>query len=300
MNTTNHSSSRIDRSSRLEPREEYVFKYVLVSFLRAEKNIHEAIQKLGIASVENLAVDQSLISLFEMDLEKLNAKEETALNDYFEDQFNLALSNLSQNMPALTNSHLNSLQNSRSLPFTVLNNSEAFSFKLPDHDKENVKDDLLLKLTQHLENKFLLATKFLREAVEMNTNPDFKLLRERNVELSNQLKTELKSKDELVQKLITADRQASEYFEQLQLNEEELKNLDALRSQNEDMKRQMKQYNADFRKLCKEKEELEKYKLLFKDDLPGLEKSEYHKVTSMRIDDKYHFQANSQSRASLR
>lgn len=257
-----------------------MFKYMLISFMRAEKSIHEAIQSLGVGSLENLTIDQSLISLFESDLEKLNSKDEATLNDYFEDHFNLALSNLSQNLPALTNHHHHSnnnnslLQNSRSVPFGVLNNSaEQFSFKLPDHDKENIKDDLLLKLTQHLENKILMATKYLRDAVEMNKSPDFKALRERNVELVNQLKEELKMKNELVQKLIAADRQASEYFDQLQLNEEELKNLDALRSQNEDLKRQMRQYNADFRKLCKEKEELEKYKLLFKDDLPGLEKS---------------------------
>ena len=273
---TNKSLSRLDRSlsridrSKLEPRVEYVFKYMLISYMRAEKNIHETIQALGYGSLENLTIDQSLISLFETDLEKLNSKDETALNDYFEDHFNLALSNLSQNVPVLTNS---ALQNSKSMPFGTLNTSEPFSFRLPDDDKENIKDDLLLKLTQHLEKKILTATKYLREAVEMSKNPDFKALRERNVELVNQLKDELKLKNELVQKLINADRQASEYFDQLQLNEEELKNLDALRTQNEELKRQTKQYSTDFRKLCKEKEELEKYKLLFKDDLPGLEKS---------------------------
>lgn len=281
MNTANQISKyEPSQIAKHEPRAEYVFRYLLISFLKAEKEIHETVQNLGVASIGDLTFDQSLISVFEKDLEKLNCGNEQTVNEYFEDHFNLALSNLSQNIPSLTNhnrSTVNSLSNSRGLPLAALNNSEQqFSFKLPDHDKENIQDDVVLKLTQHLQSKMSLIIKHLKDAIEMNKNPDFQALRERNVELSGQLKEECRMKNELVQKLIDADRQASEYFDQLQLNEEELKNLDALRTENEELKRLRKQHSSEYHRLCKEKEELQKYKLLFQNDLPALEKSKYH------------------------
>lgn len=107
----------------------------------------------------------------------------------------------------------------------------------------------------------------------MNNNQDLKVLRERNIELTNKLKDEFKHRDEAVQRLIKAEQNGLKYFNQIQTYEDDLKNLDALKSQNEKLKGQLKQYNVDYRKLIKEKEELNKYNLLFKDNLPDLEKS---------------------------
>lgn len=274
------------RNQKTEPRFDYVFNYLLKSFLKTEKKIHEELQDLGLASIEDVTIDQSLISAVEKDLEKLSTKDDQMINDYFEDHFNLALTNLSQNiLPVANQSAMNGLSvqplgnnNSANQPVNTLNNSDQFSFKLPSSNKENIKDDVLLKLTLHLDNKISLVVKQLKAAIEINKNQDLKALRDRNIELSSQLKEEFKLKADLVQKLIQADQKASEYFDQLRINEDELKNLDALKSQNENLKRQMKQYNIDYRKLVKEKEELDKYKLLFKDNLPDLEKSKFDLV----------------------
>lgn len=284
MNTANQLSKyEPNQMVKHEPRAEYVFRYLLYSFLKAEQEIHETVQNLGVACTGDVTFDQSLISVFEKDLEKLSgggAGAEQTVNEYFEDHFNLALSNLSQNIPSLNRNE----NSGRGLPLATLNASEQqFSFKLPDHDKENIQDDVVLKLTQHLQNKMSLIIKHLKDAIEMNKNPEFQALRERNIELSTQLKEECLRKDELVKKLIVADRQASEYFEQLQQNEEELKNLDALRTENDELKRLRKEHSAEYRKLCKDKEELQKFQLMFKNSLPELQKSKYHDLKSFSL-----------------
>lgn len=145
----------MDRNQKADNRLTYVFTYLLKSYVDTERRIQEEIQKMGLASVGDVTTNQSLISTIEKDFENLNSKDELTVHDYFEDHFNLALSNLSQNI--LPNADMTSSNvlttNSNLINCSDQQSQQQFSFKLPEYDKENIKEDVLLKLTQHLDNK---------------------------------------------------------------------------------------------------------------------------------------------------
>jgi len=262
----------MNRSQSADNRLTYVFTYLLRSYLETERRIQDEIQKMGLASIGDVTNNQTLINTIEKDLD-LTSKDDQTVNDYFEDHFNLALSNLSQNILPTNNDMTSSnvLTTNNNL-INSADHQQLSSFKLPEYDKENLKEDILLKLTQHFDNKVLSLIRNVREAVESNNNPELKVMRERNIELTNQLKEQSKHRDEAIQRLMQTEKNALDYLNQIQEFKDELKNFDALKYENNQLSLQLKQYRTDYRELIKQKEDLAKYSLLFKNNLPELEK----------------------------
>lgn len=261
-------------------RSTYVFTYMMHAFLDAKQHLQEEMQRLGLSSINDVTLNQFLINSFEKNFNKLNTKDDHLSNDYFEDTLNLTLSNYNQ---TANNNQLDG--NHNSVLNEITNHESNFLSNLKDRDdKENLSEDVLLKIPNHFDTYLTNLIAHLKDALEANTNKELKMLRDRNIELINQLKIESESRDNLVKKLIETESKAEMNEKQLEDYEDELQNVEDLKRENENLKHQMKKYSSDYRSYVKDKEDLEKNRMLFEKNLPDLEKSKlsifYHLLLS--------------------